>query len=91
MYKTTNTLPEKIRSRSVVALLAGLVALTALPLTPSASTPPPKSNDFQLQLDEASITAIRAHVDREVQAAIVEQDQWHSPQSVCVGDSEHQC
>ena len=38
MYKTTNTLPETIRSKSVAAaLLAGLVALTALPLTASAS------------------------------------------------------
>jgi len=39
MYKTTNTLPQKIRSKSVAALLAGLVALTALPLTASADTP----------------------------------------------------
>ena len=42
MYKTTITLPEKIRSKSVAALLAGLVALTALsmtPLTASAGTP----------------------------------------------------
>jgi hypothetical protein len=37
MYKTTNTLPETIRSKSVAALLTGLVALTALPLTASAS------------------------------------------------------
>ena len=91
MYKTTNTLPEKIRSNSVAALLAGLVALTALPLTASASTPPPKDNDFQLRLEEASMAAIRAHVDREVQAAIVDQGQWRSPQGICVGDSEHQC
>ena len=91
MYKTTNTLPQKIRSKSVAALLAGLVALTALPLTASASTPPPKGNDFQLRLDEASMAAIRAHVDRQVQAAIAEQGQWRSPQGICVGDSEHQC
>jgi hypothetical protein len=42
MYKTAITLPEKIRSKSVAALLAGLVALTALsmtPLTASAGTP----------------------------------------------------
>ena len=42
MYKTTaTTLPKKIRSKSVAALVAGLVALTALsmtPLTASAST-----------------------------------------------------
>ena len=43
MYKTTaTTLPKKIRSKSVAALVAGLVALTALsmtPLTASAGTP----------------------------------------------------
>jgi hypothetical protein len=91
MYKTTNTLPEKICSKSVAALLTGLVALTALPLTASASAPPPKGNDFHLRLDEASMAAIRAHVDREVRAAIAEQGQWRSPQGICVGDSEHQC
>jgi len=42
MYKTAITLPEKIRAKLVAALLAGLVALTALsmtPLTASADTP----------------------------------------------------
>ena len=42
MYKTAITLPVKIRAKSVAALLAGLVALTALsmtPLTASADTP----------------------------------------------------
>ena len=94
MYETSIALPEKIRSKSVAALLAGLVALTALsmtPLTASADTPLPYGNDFRLRLDEESRAAIRAHVDREVQAAIVEQGQWRSPQGVCVGDSEHQC
>ena len=95
MYKTAaTTLPKKIRSKSVAALLAGLVALTALsmtPLTASAGTPLPNGNDFRLRLDEASMAAIRAQVDREVQAAIAEQGQWRSPQGICVGDSEHQC
>ena len=56
MYKTAITLPEKIRSKSVAALLAGLVALTALsmPLTASAGTPLPQSNAYQLRLDAAS-------------------------------------
>jgi len=52
MYKTAITLPEKIRSKSVAALLAGLVALTALsitPLTASAGTPLPEGNDFRLR------------------------------------------
>ena len=42
MYKTAVALPEKIRAKLVTALLAGLVALTALsmtPLTASADTP----------------------------------------------------
>ena len=94
MYKTAITLPEKIRSKSVIALLAGLVALTALsmtPLTASAGTPLPKGNDFRLRLDEESMAAVRAQVDRDVQAAIVEamHDQWR-PHGVYVGDSEHQ-
>jgi hypothetical protein len=89
MYKTAITLPEKIRSKSVAAVLAGLVALTALtmtPLTASAGTPL-----AQGRLDEASKAAIRAQVDRAVQAAIAEQGQWRSPHGICVGDSEHQC
>ena len=42
MYKIAITLPRKIRSKSVAALLGGLVAVTALsmtPLTASADTP----------------------------------------------------
>ena len=88
MYKTTNTLPQKIRSKSVAALLAGLVALTALPLTASASTPPPKGNDFQLRLDEETMAAIRAQVHRDFQAQAMQM--WRAPQGVYVGDSEHQ-
>ena len=94
MYKTTaTTLPEKIRSKSVAALLAGLVALTALsmtPLTASAGTPLPKGNDFRLQLDKASMAAIRAQVDRDFRAEAM-QHLWRAPQGICVGDSEHQC
>ena len=92
MYKTAITLPEKIRSKSVAALLAGLVALTALSmttLTASASTPLPKGNDFQLRLDEETMAAIRAQVDRELQAQAMQM--WRPPHGVYVGDSEHQC
>ena len=91
MYKTAITLPEKIRSKSVAALLAGLVALTALSmttLTASASTPLPKGNDFQLRLDEETMAAIRAQVDRELQAQATQM--WRTPHGVYVGDSEHQ-
>jgi hypothetical protein len=94
MYKTAAiTLPEKIRSKSVAALLAGLVALTALsmtPLTASAGTPLPKGNDFQLRLDEASMAAIRAQVDRDFRAEEMHH-LWRAPHGICVGDSEHQC
>jgi hypothetical protein len=34
MHKTAITFPEKIRSKSAAALLAGLVALTTLSMTP---------------------------------------------------------
>jgi hypothetical protein len=91
MYKTAITLPAKIRSKSVAALLAGLVALTALSmttLTASASTPLPKGNDFQLRLDEETMAAIRAQVDRELQAQAMQM--WRPPHGVYVGDSEHQ-
>ena len=92
MYKTANTLPEKIRSKSVAALLAGLVALTALsmPLTASAGTPLPQSNAYQLRRDAASRAAIRTQVDRDFRAVAMQQ-LWRSPQGICVGDSEHQC
>ena len=92
MYKTAITLPEKIRSKSVAALLAGLFALTALsmtPLTASAGTPLPKGNDFQLRLDEASMAAIRAQVDRDFPAEAM-QHLWRAPQGIYVGDYEHQ-
>jgi len=91
MYKTANTLPEKIRSKSVAALLAGLVALTALsmtPLTASAGTPLPKGNDYRLRPDEQTMTAIRAQVDRDLQAEAMQM--WRPPHGVYVGDSEHQ-
>jgi len=92
MYKTAaTTLPKKIRSKSVAALLAGLVALTALsmtPLTASAGTPLPKGNDFRLRLDEQTMTAIRAQVDRDLQAEAMQM--WRPPHGVYVGDSEHQ-
>ena len=94
MYKTATTLPEKkIRSKSVAALVAGLVALTALsmtPLTASAGTPLPYGNDFRLRLDEASMAAIRAQVDRDFRAEAM-QHLWRAPHGICVGDSEHQC
>ena len=91
MYKTAITLPEKIRSKSVAALLAGLVALTALsmtPLTASADTPLLQSNAYQLGVDAASRAAIRTQVDRDFRAEAMQM--WRPPHGVYVGDSEHQ-
>ena len=81
MYKTA----EKIRSKSVATLLAGLVALTALsmtPLTASAGT---------TQGAGVTVGEIRHVVDKYLtkhpellrQAVGV-------PQGIYVGDSEHQ-
>ena len=93
MYKTTITLPEKIRSKSVAALLAGLVALTALsmtPLTASAGTPLPQSNAYQLRLDAASRAAIRAQVDRDFRAEAMPH-LWAPHRAYASAHSEHQC
>ena len=66
MYKTANTLPEKIRSKSVAALLVGLVALTALSMTPptaSAANPP---GSYQQSEHESCVRQVQqiGHVER---------------------------
>ena len=85
MYKTANTLPEKIRSKSVAALLAGLVALTALsmtPLTASAGTTHGAgvTDDEIRHVVEKYLTD---HPELLRQAA-------PAPHGIYVGDSEHQ-
>jgi hypothetical protein len=87
MYKTANLLPEKIRSKSVAALLAGLVALTALsmtPLTASAGTTGVSAE----QVKTIVIKYLKAHPDQRnsVASSIVA----GTPHGVYVGDSEHQ-
>jgi hypothetical protein len=92
MYKTHITLPEKIRSKSVAALLAGLVALTALSMTPLSA------------MTSLSASAGTAHgtsvTDREIRHVVDKYLAEHpellsqaapAPQGICVGDSEHQC
>ena len=81
MYKTAITLPEKIRSESVVALLAGLVALTALsitPLTASAGTPHGGG-----EIRHVVVKYLTGHPELLRQAA-------PAPHGIYVGVSEHQ-
>jgi len=85
MYKTHITLPEKIRSKSVAALLAGLIALTALsmtPLTARAGTPHgARVTDGEIRhVVEKYLTE---HPELLRQAA-------PAPHGIYVGDSEHQ-
>ena len=84
MYKTAITLPEKIRSKSVAALL-GLVALTALsitPLTASAGT-----------IQDAAVT--HGEIRHVVEKYLTEHPELlrqaaSAPRGIYVGDSEHQ-
>jgi hypothetical protein len=85
MYKTSITLPEKIRSKSVAALLAGLVALTALsmtPLTASAGTTHGASvTDHEIRHVVDKYLAEHPELLRQAAPA---------PHGIYVGDSEHQ-
>jgi hypothetical protein len=81
MYKTANTLPEKIRSKSVAALMAGLVGLTALsmtPLTASAGT--------------TGVTAeqVKHIVTKYLAAHPYPEQRFGRVHGIYVGDSEHQ-
>ena len=86
MYKTAAiTLPEKIRSKSVAALLAGLVALTALsmtPLTASAGTTQGAAVTVG-EIRHVVAKYLTKHPELLRQAA-------PAPQGIYVGDSEHQ-
>ena len=85
MYKTAITLPEKIRSKSGAALLAGLVALSALsmtPLTASAATPQGAGAAVD-EIRHVVAKYLTKHPELLRQAA-------PAPQGIYVGDSEHQ-
>jgi hypothetical protein len=87
MYKTTITLPEKIRSKSVVALLAGLVAITALsmtPLTASAATPHGAGVTVS-EIQDVVAKYLTEHPELLRQAAPAP----HIVHGIYVGDSEH--
>ena len=85
MYKTAITLPEKIRSKSVAALLAGLVALTALSMTPlTASAGTPHGTGVTVgEIRHVVVKYLTKHPELLRQAA-------PAPQGIYVGDSEHQ-
>ena len=85
MYKTAITLPEKIRSKSVAALLAGLVALTALSMTPlTASAGTPHGTGVTVgEIRHVVVKYLTEHPELLRQAT-------PAPQGIYVGDSEHQ-
>ena len=85
MYKTADTLPQKIRSKSVATLMAGLVALTALSMAPLSAS--------------ADTTHNAVVTDSEIRHAVEKYLTEHpellrqaspTPHGIYVGDSEHQ-
>ena len=93
MYKTAITLPEKIRSKSGAALLAGLVALSALsmtPLTASAGTTQGASVTLG-EIRHVVAKYLTKHPELLRQAAPASYRTYAAPHGICVGDSEHQC
>ena len=84
MHKTANTLPQKIRSKSGAALLAGLVALTALPMTPVTASAGTTEVTAE-QVKHIVAKYLKAHRN-SVGSSIVA----GTPHGIYVGDSEHQ-
>jgi hypothetical protein len=93
MYKTAITLPEKIRSKSVAALLAGLVALTALSMTPlTASAGTTQGAGVTVgEIRHVVAKYLTKHPELLRQAAPASYRTYAAPHGICVGDSEHQC
>ena len=92
MYKTANTLPEEIRSKWVAALLAGLVALTALsmtPLTASADTTH-GAGVTSGEIRHVVVKYLTEHPELLRQAAPAPHGIYAAPVGIYVGDSEHQ-
>ena len=85
MYETAITLPEKIRSKSVSALLAGLVALTALSMTSlTARAGTPHGTVTVGEIRHVVVKYLTEHPELLRQAAAP------APHGIYVGDSEHQ-
>ena len=92
MYKTAITLPEKIRSNSAAALLAGLVALTALSMTPvTASAATPHGAVTIGEIRHVVAKYLTKHPELLRHAAPASYRTYAAPHGICVGDSEHQC
>ena len=85
MYKTANTLPEEIRSKSVAALLAGLVAFTSLSMTPlTASAATTRGADVTVgEIRDVVVKYLTEHPELRQAAA-------PHVHGIYVGDSEHQ-
>jgi hypothetical protein len=85
MYKTAIRLPEKIRSKSIAALLAGLVALTALSITPlTASAGTPYGAVTVGEIRDVVVKYLTEHPELRQAAAAPH------VHGIYVGDSEHQ-
>ena len=84
MYKTANTLPQKIRSKSGAALLAGLVALTALPMTPLTASAGTTGVTAE-QVRHIVAEYLKEHRNSEASSVVA-----GTPHGMYVGDSEHQ-
>ena len=85
MYKTAVALPEKIRAKLVTALLAGLVALTALSMTPlTASADTPHGVGVTVgEIRDVVVKYLTEHPELRQAAA-------PHVHGIYVGDSEHQ-
>jgi hypothetical protein len=85
MSNTVITLREKIPSKSVATLLAGLVALTALSMTPLTASAGHTQGAGATVGEIRHVVAkyLTKHPDLLRQAA-------PAPQGIYVGDSEHQ-
>ena len=85
MYKTAITLPEKIRSKSGSALLAGLVTLTTLSMTSlTASAGTPHGTVTVGEIRDVVAKYLTEHPELRQAAAA------RHVHGIYVGDSEHQ-
>jgi hypothetical protein len=93
MYKTANTLPEEIRSKWVAALLAGLVAFTALSMTPLTANAGTTHGAGVTggEIRHVVVKYLTEHPELLRQAAPTPYGTYAAPHGICVGDSEHQC